>query len=145
MEIKFKNGSSIKTIESTNMKRSKYNTYILGSFVEMNNDDYLWYKLCVFYHAKTEIFDRGLTDLRSPYDPTEAYITGSTRRQSNAFALNLYQFILFVAKKMNLNKLNLHEFNYYRYSAQGWIDEYDRLKENGEMDFINDIYEKTIN
>ena len=136
MEIKFKNGSSIKTIEPTDMKRSKYNTYILDKFIEMNNDDYLWYKLCVFYHAKTEMFDRGLTDLRSPYDPTEAYINGRARSYSNRYALNMKQFIDYVAEILHIKNHRTNEFNHYHYSAQRWINEYYRLKEIGEMDFI---------
>lgn len=103
----------------------------------MNREDYLWYKLCVYYHASTELYDRGLTDLRSPYDPTEAYIDGGVRSYSNAYALNMRQFIYCVARKLQLGKRNLSDFNYCRFSAQGWIDEYHRLVDNGEMAFIN--------
>ncbi len=99
--------------------------------------EYLWYKLCVYYHANTEIYDRGLTDLRSPIDPTEAYIVGEVRSYSNAYALNMRQFIYYVARRLRLGKRNLLDFNYCRFSAQGWIDEYHRLVENGEMAFIN--------
>ena len=39
----------------------------------------LWFKLCCFYHAQTELYDRSLTDLRSSYDKTESYITVENR------------------------------------------------------------------
>lgn len=107
----------------------------------MDEKEYLWYKLCVFYHAKTEIFDRGLTTLRSRYDLTEAYIIGENRIYSNRYALSLKQFIMYVAKKLNITNCHLNAFIGHRLSAQGWIDEYYRLKDNGEMDFINKYME----
>lgn len=110
--------------------------------MEINEKEYLWYKLCVFYHAKTEIFDRTLTDLRSPHDPTEAYIGGTTRERSysNAYALKLRRFIKeFIVKLRIPNNIISINFDHhkYNYSAQGWIDEYYRLKDMGEMDFID--------
>lgn len=114
-----------------------YQRSYLGKFIQMDGQKYLWYKLCVFYHAKTELFDRGLTDLRSPYDPTEAYIDGRVRSYSNAYALNMRQFVNYVGKKLGLTNYNLNDFNHCRFSAQGWIDEYNRLVDAGEMDFIN--------
>lgn len=108
----------------------------------MNEKEYIWYKLCVFYHAKTEIFDRGLTDLRSPYDPTEAYIVEDRiRSYSNKYALNMRQFIIYTADKLKISKDIKANFNaaQFHFSAQGWIDEYNRLKSIGEMDFINEF------
>lgn len=107
----------------------------------MNEKEYLWYKLCVYYYAKTELYDRTLTDLRSPIDPTEAYIIGENRIYSNRYALSLRQFIMYVAKKLNITNCHLNAFIGHRLSAQGWIDEYNRLIENGEIDFINKYME----
>lgn len=96
-----------------------------------------WYKLCVFYHAITEIYDRELTDLRSPYDPTEAFICGQERHLSNAYALSTRRFVYKIADRLGIPSCRkISDFNYYRFSAQDWIDEYNRLKENGEMNFI---------
>ena len=105
--------------------------------MKINEKEYLWYKLCVFYHAKTEIFDRGLTNLRSQYDPTEAYVDGRTRNRSIAYARDMRQFVYGVAKKFGIINRNFNEFNYYHYSAQSWIDEFYRLKDIGEMEFID--------
>lgn len=113
----------------------------LGEFVQMDEKEYLWYKLCIYYHAQTELFDRTLTDLRSPYDPTEAYIDGRVRSYSNAYALRMRKFVYSIAKELDIPikyaGLNAAQF---RFSAQGFINEYNRLAELGEMDFINTTY-----
>lgn len=146
-EIKFKNGSYIKVIESNEPKRPTnidYQTTYLGKFDLMNDADYWNYKLCVYYYAKTELYDRTLTDLRSPYDPTEAYIqNGIERSLSCANARKLKRFVNNAAigfpehfKSSDLNALK------YRYSAQDWIDIYNKLVADGEMDTIEMEYEK---
>jgi len=94
--------------------------------------------LC-FYHTKTEVYDRGLTDLRDKYDPTSAYIVGEGKRWSNAYAINCYMFITKIANDLRISpevikvdKLGSRS----NLSAQGWIDTYNHLLENGEMDFM---------
>ena len=108
--------------------------------IRTSEEDYLWYKLCVYYQANTELFDRTLTDLRSPYDPTEAYIQGIERSFSYANARKIRRLVDEVAigisehiKSMGLDAGKHH------YSAQDWIDEYNRLVDAGEMDFINEL------
>ena len=114
-----------------------YQTKYLGKFIGISEEDDLWYKLCVYYHAKTELYDRTLTDLRSPYDPTEAYIEGRVRKYSDKYAAEIRNFVLSIKKQLGLFNRKLNDFNHYRYSAQNWIDEYNRLVEYGEMDFID--------
>lgn len=115
-----------------------YQTKYLGKFIGISEEDNLWYKLCVYYHAKTELFDRELTDLRSPYDPTEAYIDGIARNQSNRYALRIRNLVQEIGRYyLGYHNRKLNDFNHYRYSAQKWIDEYNRLVDAGEMDFIN--------
>ena len=114
-----------------------YQTKYLGKFIGISEEDDLWYKLCVYYHAKTELYDRTLTDLRSPYDPTEAYIEGRVRKYSDKYAAEIRNFVLSIKKQLGLFNRKLNDFNHYRYSAQKWIDEYNRLVEYGEMDFID--------
>lgn len=121
-----------------------YQTKYLGKFVGITAEDNLWYKLCVYYHAKTELYDRTLTDLRSPYDPTEAYIQGGIERSlSGVNARKIREFVneaaIGIPDYIKSNDLNA---NKYRYSAQDWIDEYHRLVSDGEMDFIEIEYEK---
>lgn len=114
-----------------------FQTRYLYKFPQRNEADYLWYKLCVYYHAKTELFDRELTDLRSPYDPTEAYLDSINMKISNAHAMKTREFIQKVGNEFGLFNRRFNDFNHLRLSAQGWIDEYNRLVDAGEMDFIN--------
>ena len=118
-----------------------YHTKYLNEF-QMDEKEYIRYKLCCFYHAKTEIYDRWLTDLRSPYDPTEAFIDGGIRSFSNRYATYIRIQINNIAKYYGLTSFTLRDLidvRYSHYSAQRWIDEYNRLKEIGEMDFIDEF------
>ena len=110
----------------------------LGKYIRISEEDNLWYKLCVYYHAKTELFDRELTDLRSPYDPTEAYIDDIARKQSNRYALKIRNLVQEIGRfYLGYHNRTLNDFNRYNFSAQKWIDEYNRLVNSGEMDFMN--------
>jgi len=79
------------------------------------------------YMAKTELYDRSLTRRRSPHDPTEAFIDGYVRGLSVAFAQRLRSD---VTKKYCITPFELgEEIGRHRsYSAQMWIDEYERLQ-----------------
>ena len=82
--------------------------------------------------AKTELYDRSLTDMRSQHDPTEAcLVLDYERRRSNAYALSLR---IEVSKKYYITPLELMgEINRHKsYFAQMWIDEYKRLQQGGE-------------
>lgn len=106
----------------------------------------LWFKLCCFYHAQTELYDRSLTDLRSSYDRTEAYITAENRSLSNSYAMRVHKFVIEIARK----KLFIPEHiiqsgfnkNQNHLSAQGWIDLYNQMVSNGEMNFIEEYREE---
>ena len=117
---------------------SKISGNIGGWSITTNDIQHLWYKLCCYYHAKTELYDRTLTDLRSPYDSTEAYIQGRERSLSYANARKIRRFIDEVAIDIpaHIKSKGLNDGRYH-YSAQDWIDEYNRLVNAGEMDFIN--------
>ena len=123
-----------------------YQINYMGKFIGMSEEDYLWYKLCVYYQANTELFDRTLTDLRSPYDPTEAYVQGRERSLSNENANRIRRLVNEVAIGIpaHIKSRGLNDGK-YRYSAQDWIDEYNRLVDAGEMDFINELEQKIAN
>lgn len=83
------------------------------------------YELVVTYMALTELYDRSLTDTRSPYDSTEAYVERPfLRKRSNEYAIRLKE-------EMNLKyfgddfKRIIHQNR--DKNAQWWIDEYNRL------------------
>lgn len=83
------------------------------------------YELVVTYMALTELYDRSLTNMRSPYDSTEAYVEHPTlRKMSNAYAIRLRE-------EMNL-KYFWDDFKRITHqnidkNAQWWVDEYNRL------------------
>ena len=90
-------------------------------------DDTLEYKMACLYMGKTELYDRTLTELRSPFDPTSAFLKNTyERNMSNAYAKKI---------RMEISKNNCYplccikqEINKHSYySAQKWVDEYLRL------------------
>ena len=85
------------------------------------------YEAACEYMAMTELYDRSLTKARTQHDPTEAFVCGYVRSLSNAFASNLRREM---TKKYNIMSFDLmEEINRHRsYSAQMWIDEYERLQ-----------------
>lgn len=100
-----------------------------------------YYKMRCYYNAKTELYDRTLTDEREHWDNTSAFIhNGYIRKLSNEYAIYLYRF----CKRVLSSQEPYQKFDYNmwkstnnnRYKAQYWIDEYERLKSNGELDFI---------
>lgn len=109
------------------------------------------FKLCCLYYAKTELYDRTLTDKRSRHDPTEAFIDNSqTRMLSNKYAIELRKKIIdFGEKQFNLRRdflsKRLKERGFNHYSAQGWIDMYNHLKENGELKLFEGLGEVLCN
>lgn len=97
------------------------------------------------YNAKTEIFDRRLTDRRDRYDPTSAYIGYSqeVKNASNYFALSLYLWCRKKIEQETGRPFDAHKWKesikrYWNLSAQGWIDLYEYLVENGEFDEIDE-------
>ena len=85
------------------------------------------YKKAVEYMARTELYDRTMTELRAPHDPTEAYIMGKQRKYS-------YRYAQQVLKELGIKYTDIEDIiQIYRvYSAQHWIDEWYRLKGGNE-------------
>lgn len=93
----------------------------------------------------TELFDRTLTNERSKYDKTEAFICNPAGRSlSNQHAVYRFKNITKFAENdlkiphqiFIMNFRNQIKINHF--SAQGWIDQYNFLCENSEMDFIEE-------
>lgn len=100
-----------------------------------------WFKLWCYYKAKTELYDRTLTNMRSPHDSTEAFVTGKIRGTSCSYAFDLYNKCRLIADengKKDFKKYFKQPDNQFRFSAQGWIDMYNHLLENGELNFITE-------
>jgi len=93
----------------------------------------IYFKMHCLYNAKTELYDRTLTDMRSRHDPTEAFIdvSGRVRSASNQYAKSLYEnckrIIEAETGKPFSRDLWMKSVSSYHLSAQGWIDLYESL------------------
>lgn len=110
----------------------------------------VYFQFVCFYQAVTELYDRTLTDTRSPYDETEAYFGGRSleyKRYSDLYSERLYnQVVKYIEKKTN-QLFDIHRWKKeirQRYSAQGWIDMFERLKEEND-EIILDMIENILN
>lgn len=98
----------------------------------------IYFQMHCLYNAKTELYDRSLTDMRDRYDPTSAYLGDSdiVRHRSNLYALNLYQLCrkqieYKTGKPFDPAKWKESVRRYENMSAQGWIDLYTFLLRGG--------------
>lgn len=119
---------------------------------QISRDDIedICFKLTCYYIATTELYDRSLTDERRVEDNTEAftYSDPRIRRLSNKNAILTYKMIQTIAEyKFGISRLVFNRSYKEQLkrcgnlSAQGWIDKYNFLCENGEMDFIEECLE----
>ena len=119
----------------------EWRSKVFAESVKKSPIEELYYKVRCYYNAQTELYDRTLTDEREPWDNTSAFIyNGYIRKLSNEYAIHLYRFCKRVLSLQNLyQKFDYNMWkstNNNKYKAQYWIDEYERLKSNGELDFI---------
>lgn len=84
------------------------------------------YKCACLYMGKTEIFDRKLTDVRNPYDDTEAWLISSERMISSKYCSEVLKNIRADYGYM-WSEINKEIHNHSHYNAQMWVDEYLRL------------------
>lgn len=101
----------------------------------------IYFKMHCLYNAKTEMYDRTLTDKRDRLDPTSAYIgyTSEIRSASNQYAYSLYLWCRKEIERETKRPFDVYKWResvkkYYNLSAQGWIDLYEYLVENDEFD-----------
>ena len=60
------------------------------------------YRLACLYMGMTEEHDRSLTDIRSSYDPTEAFLCyNDMRSESNMYAIAVKNKIMSINKKLS--------------------------------------------
>ena len=119
----------------------EWRSKVFAESVKKSPIEELYYKVRCYYNAQTELYDRTLTDEREPWDNTSAFIyNGYIRKLSNEYAIHLYRFCKRVLSlqdsHQNFDYNMCKSTNNNKYKAQYWIDEYERLKSNGELDFI---------
>lgn len=110
--------------------------------------DDVYFVMHCLYNAETELYDRYLTDARDRYDPTSAWINVSNevRSESNAYAKRLYRWC-----RRQIEYETRRPFDFMRWkqsirgyeglSAQGWIDLYEYLLLERELE-KNDSFNK---
>ena len=123
------------------LSEEQYKKYYMCEPIHKSNLENTYYKVRCYYNAKTELYDRTLTDEREPWDNTSAFIhNGYIRKLSNEYAIYLYRFCKHVLSSQEPHQKFDHNMwkstNNNKYKTQCWIDEYERLKSNGELDFI---------
>ena len=119
----------------------EWRSKVFAESVKKSPIEELYYKVRCYYNAQTELYDRTLTDEREPWDNTSAFIyNGYIRKLSNEYAIYLYRFCKHVLSSQEPHQKFDHNMwksaNNNKYKTQCWIDEYERLKSNGELDFI---------
>lgn len=94
-------------------------------------DDEELYKAACEYMSRTERYNRTLSGMRSQYDKTKAYILPSMNQFSNTNANNVR---IEVEDKYGITYAELFDEikRHKSYTAQMWIDEYERLQKEGE-------------
>lgn len=93
---------------------------------KMSKTDLLYLLACL-YMGMTEEYDRSLTDMRSRYDSTEAFlycskIYSESNRYAKAVRNKIIEDYHIPWKEI---QSEIHKYN--NYSAQHWVDEYERI------------------
>ena len=100
-------------------------------------DKNVYYKVCCYWNAKTEIYDSFLTD---SYLYDSAYISNPKLRGYSAeYSRQIFLFcqhVLICECNKPFDENLWKNINNNRYTARQWMKEYERLKSNGELDFI---------
>ena len=141
-----KENTKLKIIKKWKEIETELNKKEVKTMYDDNNIEDICFKLICCYMTITELFDRALTDGRSKNDPTEAFIDSNPtiKNLSKENAFFTYKTLSKIAKsKFNISPHIFYEnlkkqIKINKLSAQGWIDQYNFLCENGEMDFIKE-------
>lgn len=85
------------------------------------------YRFACLYMGMTEEHDRSLTDMRSRYDPTEAFLHhNDMRSESNMYAIAVKNKIV-KEYCVPWEEIQNEIYRHNNYSAQYWVDEYERI------------------
>ena len=108
----------------------------IGEWEFENDYEDIYFLFHCLYNAKTELYDRTLTDMRSRYDPTEAFIDDWNKSKSNLYSKKLYDKCVKCIELKTKSRF-IHRYwkecvwKFQSLSAQEWINLYQQLiKEN---------------
>lgn len=131
MELKFKNGSKIQSIDAGTNKRSIRSIEQLKQCINKFEDIYddVYFQVHCLYGAKTELYDRTLTDIRSPFDITEAFIIDEPAKTlSNLYSKRLHKRCIEYLQAVTSEPFDIkHWYKYWNCSAQGNIEMFNQL------------------
>lgn len=106
----------------------------------------IYFKFVCFYQAMTELYDRTLTNMKSPYDKTEAYFGGiyrENKRLSDYHSKKMYDCVVeYIIHKTN-QPFDIRRWKKQirkNYSSQGWVDLFQAFK-NNQDEIICDMIE----
>lgn len=110
-------------------------------YTSSSYEDDIYFLIHCLYNAKTELYNRRLTDMRSNYDPTEAFIGSNSyvRSESNCYSKKLYEKCrTYIEIKTYPLSFDCEHWRkcigyYHNLSAQGWIDLCERLIKEGHI------------
>lgn len=104
----------------------------------LNKMNDLYYKVCCYWNAKTEIYDSILADGFTYFN--ESYIFNPKLRGYSAkYSRQIFLFcqhVLICECDKPFDENLWKNINNNRHSARQWMKEYERLNSNGELDFI---------
>ena len=95
----------------------------MKKYPSMTSKQAVYYFTCA-YMAGTEMFDRRLTNLRSPADSTEAFIVEPSAKSVSAQYASWLRRTLPISPNALREEIQRHK----DYTAQMWIDEFSRLE-----------------
>lgn len=116
---------------------NEFKSYYIQEPIEQD----IYFKFVCFYMAITEVYDRGLTEKRSTYDETETHITRESRKWSIWYSKKMYDHIVKYIEQLTKSPFDIRRWKketQKRYSAQGWINMFEHLK-NEEDKIILDM------
>ena len=97
----------------------------------------LYYKVCCYWNAKTELYDLNLIGYE--YDDGTYIVEPKHRKYSNEYSRQIFLFcqhVLICECEKPFDDALWKKINNRRCSARQWIKEYERMVSSGELDFI---------
>lgn len=137
MELNFENGSKIQSIDSGTSKTSirgiEQLKQCINKFESIYDDVY--FQVHCLYGAKTELYDRTLTDMRSPFDITESFIIGEPAKTlSNLYSKRLHKRCVEYLRAITGEPFDIKRWQkYWNCSAQGNIEMFNQLVKDGRI------------
>lgn len=105
---------------------------------EKDTIESVYEKMAYFYHAKCEMYDRSLTEIRSQHDNTEAFVIGENKRYSIHYSMQLrkkisewYENKYNIPFEINTWRKSINVLN--RFSSQQIIDMYEHFLKNNDV------------